>query len=355
VIRPLILPSNRQMNMKKIDVYAIGNALVDSEYEVSDALLAQAGVAKRHMTLIDAPRRAELLHHMQGLHSRRTGGGSAGNTAVAVAQFGGKAFYSCRVADDELGAFYTQDLASHGVATNLSHTAAPAGQTGVCLVMVTPDAERSMSTFLGATAELDHHALHPQDIKHAKVYYMEGYLAASPTGLDAALRGRAIAAQAGAALALTLSDMSMIQFCRPGLEAMIGGSETEPASGLDYLFCNEEEAQVWCGGQDFDEVCSRMAQLARVVCLTRSAKGSVVLEGGRRTAVPAVAVKALDSNGAGDMFAGAFLYAVSQGHSYEDAAALGNYAAAQVVAQYGNRLSAASVAAVKAQFSGLFA
>jgi sugar/nucleoside kinase (ribokinase family) len=338
--------------MKKFDVYAIGNALVDSEYEVSEALLAQAGVAKRHMTLIDAPRRAELLHHMQGLHSRRTGGGSAGNTAVAVAQFGGKAFYSCRVADDELGAFYTQDLANHGVATNLSHMAAPSGQTGVCLVMVTPDAERSMSTFLGATAELDHSALHPQDIERAKVYYMEGYLAASPTGLDAALRGRAIAAQAGAALALTLSDMSMIQFCRPGLEAMLGESSD---SRLDYLFCNEEEAQVWCGAQDFDEVCARMAPLARVVCLTRSAKGSVVLEDGQRTAVPAVAVKALDSNGAGDMFAGAFLYAVTQGHSHAEAAALGNHSAAQVVAQYGNRLSTDAVAAIKTQFAGLLA
>jgi len=337
------------MNMKKIDVYAIGNALVDSEYEVSEALLASAGVAKRHMTLIDAPRRAELLHHMQGLHGRRTGGGSAGNTAVAVAQFGGKAFYSCRVADDELGAFYAQDLANHGVATNLSHMAAPSGQTGVCLVMVTPDAERSMSTFLGATAELDHTALHPQDIARAKVYYMEGYLAASPTGLDAALRGRAIAAEAGVALALTLSDMSMIQFCRPGLEAMLGSSVDGQAS-LDYLFCNEEEAQVWCGAQDFDEVCARMAPLARVVCLTRSAKGSVILENGERTAVPAVAIKALDSNGAGDMFAGAFLYAVTQGQSLQEAAALGNYAAAQVVAQYGNRLSAASVAAVKAHF-----
>jgi sugar/nucleoside kinase (ribokinase family) len=335
--------------MKKIDVYAIGNALVDSEYEVSEALLASAGVAKRHMTLIDAPRRAELLHHMQGLHGRRTGGGSAGNTAVAVAQFGGKAFYSCRVADDELGAFYAQDLANHGVATNLSHMAAPSGQTGVCLVMVTPDAERSMSTFLGATAELDHTALHPQDIARAKVYYMEGYLAASPTGLDAALRGRAIAAEAGVALALTLSDMSMIQFCRPGLEAMLGSSVDGQAS-LDYLFCNEEEAQVWCGAQDFDEVCARMAPLARVVCLTRSAKGSVILENGERTAVPAVAIKALDSNGAGDMFAGAFLYAVTQGQSLQEAAALGNYAAAQVVAQYGNRLSAASVAAVKAHF-----
>ena len=340
--------------MKKIDVYAIGNALVDSEYEVSDALLEQAGVAKRHMTLIDAPRRAELLHHMQGLHCRRTGGGSAGNTAVAVAQFGGKAFYSCRVADDELGAFYTQDLAHHGVATNLSHTAAPAGQTGVCLVMVTPDAERSMSTFLGATAELDHSALQPQDIARAKVFYMEGYLAASPTGLEAALRGRAIAVEAGAAIAITLSDMSMIQYCRPGLESMLGVSPGgESSSPLDYLFCNEEEAQVWCGAQDFEEVCVHMARLARVVCLTRSAKGSVILENGERTVVPAVLIKALDSNGAGDMFAGAFLYAVTHGHSHAEAAALGNYAAAQVVAQYGNRLSASAVAGVLAQFPAL--
>ena len=100
--------------MKKFDVYAIGNALVDSEYQVSEVLLRQSGVEKRHMTLIDAPRRAELLQHMHDVPSHRTGGGSAGNTIVAVAQFGGKAFYSCRVAEDELGAFYTQDLASHG-------------------------------------------------------------------------------------------------------------------------------------------------------------------------------------------------------------------------------------------------
>ena len=323
--------------MKKFDVYAIGNALVDSEYQVSEALLQQSGVEKRHMTLIDAPRRAELLQHMHGVASHRTGGGSAGNTIVAVAQFGGKAFYSCRVAEDELGAFYTQDLAHHGVATNLSHTRAPHG-----------DAERSMSTFLGATADLDHTALHPQDIERSRVYYMEGYLAASPTGVDAALQGRAIAHRAGVALALTLSDMSMINFCRPGLEAMVGGSEE--AGRLEYLFCNEEEAQVWCGSQDLDAVCAQISKLARVVCLTRSAKGCIVLEGGQRTEVPAVPVKALDSNGAGDMFAGAFLYAVTQGYSHVQAAALGNRAAARVVGQYGNRLSSDAVAEVMAGF-----
>jgi sugar/nucleoside kinase (ribokinase family) len=141
--------------------------------------------------------RTELLGHVQGLHARRTGGGSAGNTVVALAQLGGKAFYSCRVAHDELGDFYARDLQANGVATNLTHTAAQEGQTGSCMVLVTPDAERSMCTFLGATSQLDRKALHPQDIAKSQIYYMEGYLAASPTGLEAAVEGRQIAIQQG--------------------------------------------------------------------------------------------------------------------------------------------------------------
>ena len=326
------------------DLYAIGNALVDSEYEVSDAQLQTMGVEKRHMTLIDAERRAALLAHVHGLHARRTGGGSAGNTVKALAQLGGRAFYSCRVADDELGAFYREDLIANGVATNLTHTKPPEGQTGVCMVMVTPDAERSMSTFLGATADIDHTSLHPHDIARSKVYYMEGYLAASPSGLDAALKGRAIAKEAGVALAATLSDMSMINFCRSGLEAMLG-------DGLDYLFSNEEEAQVWCGSQDLDANCAQLGKLARTVCLTRGAKGCLVLEGGQRTAVPAANVVAKDTNGAGDMFAGAFLYAVTHGHGHAQAAWLANQAAGRVVTQYGNRLNLGAMAEIKASFA----
>ena len=337
--------------MSHHDLYAIGNALVDSEYEVSDALLQTLGVEKRHMTLIDAPRRAALLEGVKGLHARRTGGGSAGNTVVALAQLGGKGFYSCRVADDELGAFYHQDLLANGVATNLSNTSFPEGQTGICMVMVTPDAERSMSTFLGATADIDHTALQAKDIAKSKVYYMEGYLSASPTGLDAALKGRTIAKEAGVALAATLSDMSMINFCRPGLEAMVGG----PGDGLDYLFCNEEEAQVWCCSKDMAAITAQLSQMARVVCLTRSAKGCIVIEGGKQTEVPAAQVKAVDTNGAGDMFAGAFLYAVTQGHTLAQAAWLANQAAGMVVSQYGNRLNADAIAVLKAKFADYLA
>ena len=317
--------------MSHYHLYAIGNALVDTEYEVSDNLLSTMGVSKRHMTLIDGPRRSELLAHVQGLHHRRTGGGSAANTAVALAQLGGQAFYSCRVADDELGAFYAEDLAANGVATNLSHARAQHGQTGSCMVLVTPDAERTMCTFLGVSAELDAHSLHPHDIAKSRIYYMEGYLAASPTGLQAALQGRQIAREHQVQLALTLSDVSMINFCKDGLLAMLG-------DGVDYLFANEEEAQVWSGSTDLNTMVQTLSALGKTVCLTRGPKGSLVIQGQSVIEVPATPVKAVDTNGAGDMFAGAFLYGMTHHMDLRTAATLANRAAAQVVSQHGNRL-----------------
>lgn len=327
--------------MSHYDLYAIGNALVDSEYEVSDAQLKSMGVDKRHMTLIDTPRRAQLLEHVKALTPRQTGGGSAGNTVVALAQLGGKAFYSCKVAHDALGDFYVKDLQARGVDTNLNHTRASDGQTGSCLVLVTPDAERSMCTFLGVSAELDEAALHPKDIEKSKIYYMEGYLAASPTGLAAALKGRQIAREAGVALALTLSDVSMIQFCKAGLDAMLG-------DGVDYLFCNQEEAQVWCGSQDLNVVKETLKKLAKMVCLTRGPDGSEIITAQNSWHVPAEKVQAIDTNGAGDMFAGAFLYAITRGYSPEQAANLGNHAAAAVVSQHGNRLTLGQLSTIKA-------
>jgi sugar/nucleoside kinase (ribokinase family) len=332
-------------------LYAIGNALVDTEYEVTEAQLQSLGVEKHRMTLIEAPRRADLLAQVHGMHARRTGGGSAGNTVVALAQLGGHAFYSCRVADDELGAFYREDLAGNQVATNLNHGPLAHGQTGSCMVFVTPDAARSMCTFLGATAELDTDALHAKDIAKAQVYYIEGYLSASPTGLAAALDGRAQAKAAGVALATTLSDVSMINFCRPGLDAIVGSGD------LDYLFANLDEAEAWTGHSaagDAKALLAAMAPLARTVCITRGPLGCWVLEGGQVTAVPGVPAQAVDTNGAGDMFAGAFLYAATHGYSHAQAAELGNLTAAAVVSQHGNRLSAARLQEIKVVFEARY-
>ncbi len=325
-------------------LYAVGNALVDSEYEVSDAQLQNMGVDRRHMTLIDQDRRAELLNHVPDLTPRKTGGGSAGNTVVALSQLGGRAFYSCRVSDDELGHFYADDLRRNGVATNVSNTKDQKGQTGSCLVFVTPDAERSMCTFLGVSAQLDDASLQSKEITRSAIYYMEGYLAASPTGLMAAVKGKNVARGAGVDLALTLSDVSMIRFCRSGLDAMLAG-------GLDYVFCNEEEAKTWCGSDDWSNVESSISVLAKTVCVTRGARGCLILAKDFRVEVPTPVVEAVDTNGAGDMFAGAFLYAVTQGYRHEQAALLGNRCAAEVVRQHGNRLTRAKMHSLLEEFT----
>jgi sugar/nucleoside kinase (ribokinase family) len=328
-------------------LYAIGNALVDAEYEVSEALLRELGVDKRHMTLIDLPRRHELLAGLQGLSPRRTGGGSAGNTVVALAQLGGRAFFSCRLGPDELGDFYRSDLAQQGVRSSVeARTAHDIGPSGSCLVLVTPDAERSMCTFLGVSADVSPADLDTQALLASQVFYMEGYLSASPSGLEAALEGRALARRSGVQLAATLSDVNMVKYCRSGLQAMLG-------DGLDYLFCNEEEAQVWCGveaiagPQGLDALCDALQGLARTVCLTRGALGCVVIEGPQRLPVSAPQVTAVDTNGAGDMFAGAFLYARTHGHGNLAAARLANAAAARVVSQHGNRLTPDLLQALK--------
>lgn len=335
--------------MKSLDLYAIGNALVDSEYEVTQEQLELMGIDKGHMTLIDVQRRSALESILSDIKPRQTGGGSAGNTVVALAQLGGSAFYSCRVADDRLGHFYQKDLQTNGVLTNLSTQSLSVGQTGTCMVMVTPDAQRSMNTFLGSTSELDESSLNIEQIQKSRVYYMEGYLAASPTGLGAALKGRKIAEQAGVALATTLSDVSMIKFCRAGLQAMVG-------TGLTYLFCNEEEAQVWCDTLDLNQIKKVMSSLAKVVCITRGSQGCLILENGQTTEVQAPSVQAVDTNGAGDMFAGAFLYGcTSQDQSHADAAWLANQAAARVVSQHGNRLTLPTMQELRQHFDGRMA
>ena len=312
------------------DLYAVGNALVDLEFSVSDAQLSELGIDKARMTLIDSERRLGLLHALDDKTPRRTGGGSAGNTTVAMQQLGAQTYLSCRVADDSFGRFYADDLHSHGVHSNV-HTVRSEGHTGTCLVMITPDAERTMSTHLGVSAELNASELNATAIAQSRLYYMEGYLAASPTGLAAAMQGRALAKAAGAQLALTLSDVSMIEFCRDGLNAMLGDD-------IDLLFANENEIKAWFGSDDVQSLWPQAASLAKTVCVTLGAQGCMILAHGEQHRVSAPAVIPVDTNGAGDMFAGAFLYALSTGADLVRAAQLATHAASACVAQQGNRL-----------------
>jgi sugar/nucleoside kinase (ribokinase family) len=197
-----------------------------------------------------------------------------------------------------------------------------------------------MSTHLSVSAELDTSEVDANAIENSAIFYMEGYLAASPTGLQAAMLGRALALKAERLLALTLSDVSMIQFCRTGLQDMLG-------EGVDYLFANEAEIKAWFSATDFEEVVSKAAQLARTVCITRGNLGCVVLHAGEVLNISAPQVTPVDTNGAGDMFAGAFLYAVRRGHSLMRAGTLATKAASAVVAQHGNRMATEALQSIR--------
>lgn len=330
--------------MQRFDVYGLGAALVDTELRVTDAELRIHGIEKGVMTLVDEPRQNQLLE-VFGDHltlARRASGGSGANTVIAVSCFGGRGYYSCRVADDDNGHFYLRDLAAAGVAHN-GTTGLPPGTTGKCLVLITPDAERTMNTFLGISASLAPENLHPEALAAATYLYIEGYLATSPSGRAAAIHARELARQHGTRVALSLSDPGIVAHFREELRAMAGGR-------VDLLFCNSDEARSWTGAHDVETAAERLRADAESFAITQGARGALVFDGHQLHQIPATAATAVDTNGAGDMFAGAFLYGLTQGFDHVAAGRFANLAAAAVVAQYGPRLAPAQHAELVAQF-----
>jgi len=318
--------------MARYDVYGLGNALVDTEFAITDDFLEQENIQKGLMTLVDEEAQKVLLERLQQRFEirKRAGGGSAANTMYAVSQFGGSTYYSCKVADDESGEFYLKELGSHNIHTNLG-TSLDHGVTGECVVMVTPDTQRTMLTFLGISEKLDSSAIDPEALRDSKFLYMEGYLVTSPTGRQAVIDGRKIAEANGVKTALTLSDPAMVQFFRGGLEDMIG-------DGVDVLFANETEAMSWAGAESVEASIPALQQVAKLLVITLGPQGALIVDGDTRINIDAVPVKAVDTNGAGDMFAGAFLYAVAAGHEYSTAGNLAARAAAETVSHFGPRL-----------------
>lgn len=315
----------------KYDVYGIGNALVDMEYEINDQFLSQYKIDKGLMTLVDEPRQNELLDALGGTPKKQQCGGSAANTVIAVSQFGGKGFYSCKVASDPIGNFYFQDLQDNGVDSNLRTQDRKSGITGKCLVLITSDAERSMNTFLGITQTLSTEEVDPEAIKNSKYMYMEGYLVTSDTGRAAAIEARKIAEANGVKTALTFSDVNMVKFFKAGLLEMIGG-------GVDLLFCNKSEALAFSDTTDIQVAREELKKFAKTFVITCGENGAIIWDGTTFIDIEPYAVKAVDSNGAGDMYAGAFLFAITHSHSHASAGKLASLAASRVVSQFGPRL-----------------
>ncbi len=317
--------------MTQYAVYALGNALVDLEYTATEDDLAQLRIDKGVMTLVDEQQQARIMEHFKHQQPRRGSGGSAANSIIALAQLGGQGFYSCKVADDTLGRFYIDDLQAAGVATSADQHLAT-GNTGRCVVLVTPDTDRTMCTYLGVSSDLSPEALDHQALRQSQYFYTEGYLVTSPTALQAAIEARQIAEQAGVKTALSLSDPNMVNFFKDGLRELIGEQ-------IDLVFANEEEARGMADAASLNEAADYLKTIARQFAITRGPHGALIYDGNELIEIAPVKVTAVDTVGAGDMFAGAFLYGLTQGWDHRRAGALASAASAKLVTSLGPRLT----------------
>jgi ribokinase len=323
------------------DVMAIGNALVDHEYVLSDAALEETDLTRGNMTLADIEEQQQLLAYFKLAEiepSKQAGGGSAANAMYTFASLGGKPFYACRVGDDTQGAFYLKDLHDAGVATSDKSIHA-GGVTGSCVVAVTEDGERTMQTYLGTSSEITADNVDFDALMQADWLYLEGYLAMSESIQPAMTQLRQQAGVHNAKIAVSFADPAVVKFAKEGLLNMLGNK-------VAVIFCNSEEAKLFTDKKQVKAAARALLEYCQTAVVTDGANGAVIA---RRSddeseieihdiATPVVA-NVIDTNGAGDNYAGAFLYALSQQYSLPECGRLASEVSAQVIQQFGPRLA----------------
>ncbi len=315
-------------NAPSFDVCAVGNAIVDVLAPCDPTFLTAQGLAPGSMSLVDEAQSAALYDAMAA--GAEASGGSAGNTVAGVGSFGGRAAYLGKVADDQLGEVFTHDIRAAGVHFDTPPLQGGAG-TGRCLINVTPDGQRTMSTFLGAANQLTVADIDTALIGDSAIVYLEGYLF-DPAPARAAFEAAAEAAHAaGRKVAITLSDAFVVGRWRAELLEFIQAS-------ADIVLANEVELLALFETEDFDAAAERLATIVEVAAVTRGEHGSVVIRGAERAVVQAFAVdRVVDTTGAGDQYAAGFLLGLARGLSLADAGALGSLAAAEVIGHWGPR------------------
>ena len=310
------------------DVAAIGNAIVDVIAPATDAWLVENGLDKGAMMLVDPARSAELYGKMQA--AVEASGGSAANTIGGLASFGGKGAFMGKVADDKLGETFAHDMRAIGARfENTPLVGGPA--TAVSMINVTPDAQRTMCTFLGASVEFSDADVEKDVVEAAKIVYLEGYLFDAEAARRAFAKAAGLAHGAGRMIALTLSDSFVVERHRAGLMGFI---ETQ----VDLLFANESEVCALFETDDFDAAVAALRPHVKLAAITRSEAGSVVLSQGERLTVAAEPVeKVVDTTGAGDQYAAGFMFGLSRGRPLQQCGQLASLAAAEVISHYGPR------------------
>ena len=320
------------------DVTGIGNAIVDVIAHADDAFLAANGIEKGAMTLIDADR-AEALYGLMG-PGVESSGGSAGNTMAGFALLGGRGAYVGKVADDLLGKVFAHDIRASGVHFDSAPLSGGA-PTARCLILVTPDAQRSMNTYLGACVELGPNDVDEALIRDSQVVYLEGYLFDPPAAKEAFRKAAAVAHAAGRQVSLTLSDSFCVGRHRAEFRDLV-------ENHVDLLFANEHEICALYETPDFDQALAAVKGLGKAAALTRSEKGAVIVVNGETVAVPAEpGVKVVDTTGAGDLYAAGFLFGWTRGAAPALCGKLGAIAAGEIIAHVGARPEADLKALIK--------
>lgn len=313
---------------RPLDVLAIGNAIVDVIATADDAFLTAEGLAKGSMRLIDADEATQLYGRMRS--AREISGGSGANTASGIAALGSSVAFVGRVADDQLGQVFAHDIRAAGV-DYLTPFADTGNPTARCLILVTPDAQRTMNTFLGASQDLTREDVDYDLVKEAGITYLEGYLWDPPAPREAMVVALEVARANGRKVAFTLSDAFCVERHRKDFRDLADGR-------VDILFANEVEICSLFEVADFDAAARAIAGKLPIAVITRSEKGAVVLAGGQAIEVPAEPVsKIVDTTGAGDLFAAGFLHGLAQGRELSVCAQFGAIAAAEVISHYGAR------------------
>jgi sugar/nucleoside kinase (ribokinase family) len=311
-----------------IDVLGIGNAIVDVIARADEAVLAREGLVKGTMALIDEAR-AEALYRLMG-PAVESSGGSAGNTLAGLAALGGHGAYIGKVRDDLLGQVFRHDITALGVRFDTPAATAGPG-TARCLILVTPDGQRTMSTYLGACVELGPADIDPAAIRAAQILYLEGYLFDPPQAQAAFRKAAAIAHEAGRKVALSLSDPFCVDRHRAAFRDLV-------ARDVDILFANEAEICALYETDDFAAAAAAIKGHVGIAALTRSAAGSVILAAAAEYPVPAVPVpRVVDTTGAGDLYASGFLYGLTRGLSLPICGHVGSLCAAEIISHVGAR------------------
>lgn len=317
-------------------IYAIGDALIDLEFEVTDQQLKSLNIKKGETTYLDDSKLQHLMASLPTPPKVRASGGSVSNTIMTIQLLGANNFssnYYCGiVADDEDGEFIFQDFNLKNIDTNLAKINRQPGITGKCIVLLTPDGERSLCTYKGICANLSTNELNLQALRNSEFLYTEGFLVTCPATFLVAKAAHRLAKQEGKKRVLGLSDPNIVQQYKNNFLQLM----EDP---VDLLFCNEKEAYLFCDTFDFELVKKILPQFTKTFAITLDARGSVVFDGNAIHHAQARPVKMQNSLGAGDAFAGAFLYALSAGYSFPKANELANLVAGRVVTKYGPKIN----------------